>query len=87
LDPMVFSVGHQDVPGRVGGHALQPLELPGACAPAAEAAQVRAVRVEQLDAVVAAVGHEDVALLIHGHAPEQEIHGLFKLINIMLGAN
>ncbi len=48
LDPVVLPVRGQDVPVGVDGDPLQALELGGAGAPLAEAAQVGAVGVEDL---------------------------------------
>jgi len=67
---MIFPVRHQDVPAGVGGHAFQALELARGRAPAAKAAQVGAVGVKQLNAIVARVRDEDVALLVNGDAPK-----------------
>lgn len=71
---MIFPVRDQNVPVGVDGDALQALELGGAGAPLAEAAQVGPVGVEDLDAVVAAVSNEDVALVVNGDAPKDNTY-------------
>ena len=67
LDPMILSVCDENPAGRVDRDALESLELSVGLAPAPEAAQEGAVRVEDLDPVVAGVRHKYVPLLINSY--------------------
>lgn len=71
LDPMIFSVAHQNMAIRHNGNAFEPLEFGIAGAPRAKCTQKASIRMEDLDAIIARIGHTDVALVINGHTPVQ----------------
>lgn len=64
---MIFSITHEYMSIRGHRHTFQTLKFAFAAAPTSERAQKRAVRMENLYAIVAGIGNADITLIIDGH--------------------